>query len=95
MVTPAPTGPCQQKQPATRDLIDNAPKNPPLFTMRTSVPEVYKDVSSRFRQSLCDQRPIEPSKMEAELQSQIPGLDHIISEYSVVRISAHMRGGGL
>lgn len=25
--------------------------------------------------------------MEAELQSQIPGLDHVISEYSVVIVS--------
>lgn len=33
--------------------------------------------------------------MEAELQAQIPGLDHVISEYSVVRLSAkHARGDG-
>lgn len=26
-----------------------------------------------------------PRGMEAEIQAQIPGLDHVISEYSVVR----------
>jgi hypothetical protein len=28
--------------------------------------------------------------MEAELQSQIPGLDHVISEYSVVSASINL-----
>lgn len=63
--------------------------------MGTSIPELHKDASSKLPQSRCDPRPLEPGKMEAELQSQIPGLDHIISEYSVVCLSAHVLDGAL
>lgn len=63
--------------------------------METSIPELHKLLTSKFPESRRDARPTEPGKMESELQSQIPGLDQIITEYSVVRLSAHMRGGGL
>jgi hypothetical protein len=63
--------------------------------MGTSIPELHKFLTSNLPEPRCDARPLELGKMESELQSQIPGLDHIITEYSVVRISAHMRGGGL
>lgn len=63
--------------------------------MGTSIAELHKLLTPKLPESRRDTRPLELGKMESELQSQIPGLDQIITEYSVVRLSAHMRGGGL
>jgi hypothetical protein len=63
--------------------------------MGASIPELHNLLTTKLPESRRDTRPLEPGKMESELQSQIPGLDQIITEYSVVSLSAHMRGGGL
>lgn len=63
--------------------------------MGTSIPGFHKLLTSKFPESRRDAGSLELGKMESELQSQIPGLDQIITEYSVVCLSAHMRGGGL
>jgi hypothetical protein len=60
----------------------------------TSIPNIHKRLLSLI--PLASQLPnplLAPGNMEAELQAQIPGLDHIISEYSVVCRSAKNQDG--
>jgi hypothetical protein len=60
----------------------------------TSIPDIHKRLLSQIPLPSRLPNPLlAPGKMEAELQAQIPGLDHIISEYSVVRLPAKMRDG--
>ncbi|KAJ5931336.1 Translation initiation regulator (Gcn20) [Penicillium verrucosum] len=51
--------------------------------MGTSIPGFHKLLTSKFPESRRDAGSLELGKMESELQSQIPGLDQIITEYSV------------
>lgn len=59
----------------------------------TSIPALFESVCSNIPAKHLLLDPLFAGNMEAQLQAQIPGLDHIISEYSVVRLSAKKPAG--